>query len=107
MTASEITNLEDINIRNLSYHIVNCILNGACIFACQKKKPGLSEKNIANRKDWALKHQHMKFEDFKQIVYTDECRVIVEHSSISFVRKYDEEDSSDNPDFYGATEKFD
>ena len=40
-------------------------------------------------------------------MYSDECRVVAKHNNLNFVRKYDDEDWSDNPDFYNNTEKFD
>lgn len=73
----------------MSVDIIERILNKEGLHArIQKKVPSLSENNISARFAWGKAHEDWKFEDFRRIVYSDECRVVAKHNNVHFVRKY-------------------
>jgi hypothetical protein len=39
------------------------------------KKPALSAENIHQRLDWAIKHKDWTIEDWKKVIWSDECSV--------------------------------
>ena len=39
------------------------------------KKPGLSAENIRKRLDWAIKYKDWTIEDWKKVIWSDECSV--------------------------------
>jgi hypothetical protein len=45
-----------------------------------RQKPWLSPKHITDRLQWAKDHEHWTVEDWKRVIWSDECSVVVELS---------------------------
>jgi transposase len=91
-TATDIANNSTINYKGLSDRTFQRFIKDELGYKARrpKKKYHISDLNIKNRLEWAQNHEHWN-EEWKKIVFTDECKLFASKNGVDFIRRKDGE----------------